>query len=162
MHLSCLPLALHDLFYHPNNTQRRVQITKLRFKKCSLVSCYSMSRWSSYSSQHLQCIYLCLLERLSAKCEVGDAEGSPLPQLLSATRGGTCTRVNIGIVLSSILISFPEPIRVYFVSANSHCALMMSVWGINNSVIALAFALMDVRDGRVWIEYVELGLWILR
>lgn len=39
-------------------------------------------------------------------------------------------RVNIGIVLSSrpsMLIPFPEPIRVYFVSTNSQCTLMMSV-----------------------------------
>jgi hypothetical protein len=60
-------------------------------------------------------------------------------------------RVNIGNVesnRSSLLIPFPEPIKVYFVSADNQYALM-SVWGINNSAIALAFGLMDVRDCRV-------------
>jgi hypothetical protein len=60
-------------------------------------------------------------------------------------------RVNIGIVesnRSSILIPFPEPIKVYFVSADNQYALM-SVWGINNSVTASAFGLMDVGECRV-------------
>jgi hypothetical protein len=49
---------------------------------------------------------------------------------------------------SSIRIPFPEPIKVYFVSADNQYALM-SVWGFNNSATALAFGLMDVRDCRV-------------
>jgi hypothetical protein len=59
--------------------------------------------------------------------------------LLSATGEGQIhvrrgwkieARVNIGVVVSSrssILIPFAEPIRVYFVSANSQCTLMTSV-----------------------------------
>jgi len=81
--------------------------------------------------------------------------------MLSAGRGGlirVCggwmieARVNIDIV------PLPEPIRVYFVSADSLYALMSPVWGINNSVIALTFALMDVRDVRVRMEYVEMAV----
>lgn len=64
-------------------------------------------------------------------------------------------RVNIGISesnRSSIWIPFPEPIKVYFVSAdNQH--VLMSVWGINNSATALAFGVADARDCRV----VEIG-----
>lgn len=64
-------------------------------------------------------------------------------------------RVNTGIAesnRSSIWIPFPEPIKVYFVSADNQHALM-SVWGINDSVTALAFGLTDARDCRA----VEMG-----
>jgi hypothetical protein len=46
-----------------------------------------------------------------------------------------------------MLIPFREPIKVYFVSADSQYTLML-VWGINNSAIALAFGLMDVGGSR--------------
>jgi hypothetical protein len=40
---------------------------------------------------------------------------------------------------------FPEPIKVYFASADSQYTLM-SVRGINNSGSALALGLVDMRD----------------
>jgi hypothetical protein len=45
-------------------------------------------------------------------------------------------------------VASPEPIKVYFGSADSQYALM-SLWGINNSAIALSLGLIDVRDCRV-------------